>query len=150
MIIDERTEFCSGTALNTGAAGSYLIGDVLDIEDLRDIGNNGMPLYLVILVSTSATSAGAATGTFKLMSDAQAAIDPATGTTHLASPTFAVANMTAGTEILKAVIPLEGNVYERYVGIVQTTGVAAFTGGAVSAFLTLNPSAMKYYPDGQN
>ena len=30
MILDERGEFCDATALNTGAAGSYLLGDVVD------------------------------------------------------------------------------------------------------------------------
>jgi hypothetical protein len=58
--------------------------------------------------------------------------------------------MVAGTNIMKAVIPMEGSVYERYVGIVQTTAGVAFTGGAIDAFLTINPTGWKALPDGAN
>jgi len=61
MILDKRTEFCDATALNTGAAGTYLIGDQIDLGVARDIGT-GEQLYLVITVDTPPTSAGAATG----------------------------------------------------------------------------------------
>ena len=43
MILDERNEFADAVALNTGAAGSYLIGDQIDLGVARDIGN-GEPL----------------------------------------------------------------------------------------------------------
>jgi hypothetical protein len=45
-VLDERTEFCDATALNTGAAGTYLIGDVIDSSVVRDIGQG--VVYLVI------------------------------------------------------------------------------------------------------
>jgi len=70
MIIDKLTRFCDKTAMNTGAAGSYLIGDVIDLEDARDIGQ-GYPLYLVINVATTATGGAGATAQFKLVSDAK-------------------------------------------------------------------------------
>lgn len=149
MIVDKLTSFCNATALNTGAAGSYLIGDVIDLQAARDVGQ-GNPLWLVILVETTATSGGAATGTFQLRSDATAAVDPSTGTLHMTSPTFAVAAMTAGTTLFKAVLPLEGNVYERYLGLIQVTGTAAFTAGKIDAFLTQTPAAWKAYPDGDD
>ena len=47
MIADKLTTFCDAVELNTGAAGAYMIGDVIDIEDLRDIGQHS-GLYLVI------------------------------------------------------------------------------------------------------
>jgi hypothetical protein len=73
MILDERNEFCDATALNTGGAGSYLVGDVIDLGAAsRDIGM-GESLFLVIQVDTTATSGGSATGAFHLASDAQAA-----------------------------------------------------------------------------
>jgi len=150
MITDKYTTFCDAEALNTGAAGTYLIGDVVDLSVVRDIGQ-GNPLYLVINVETTATSGGSATGTFKLASDAQAAIaTDGSATEHLTSPTFAVADMAAGTNILTAVIPMEGNEYERYLGILQVTGTAAFTAGKVDAFLTQTPAAWKAYPEGNN
>jgi hypothetical protein len=150
MITDRLNTFCKATALNTGAAGSYLIGDVIDLGDERDIGQ-GEPLYLVIQVDTLATSGSTATGTFSLCSDAQEAIAVnGSQTTHLVSPTFAVAAMTAGKSILVAVLPREGNAYERYLGIVQTTASAAFTAGKIDAFLTMDPAGWKAYADGDN
>jgi hypothetical protein len=146
MIRDNLNTFCAAEALNTGGAGSYLIGDVYDIETLRDMGQ-GVGLYLVITMAVTATSGGSATGKFALVSDAQAAITPGTATVHVESPEFAVADMSAGTNILTVALPWQGNTYERYIGIVQTTGTAAFTAGAINAFLTPTPQANVAYPD---
>lgn len=149
MIHDERTEFCDATALNTGAAGSYLLGDVIDLgATSQDIGT-GEPLFLVIQVDTAATSGGSATGNFKLVSDAQAAIaTDGTATEHLASGAIAVASLTAGRTILMAALP--PGTYERYLGILQTTAVAAFTAGKINAFLTHDISKWTAYADATN
>lgn len=149
MIVDTLTEFCDGTALNTGAAGTYNVGDVIDMENLRDLGQ-GQPIYLVIQVSTTATSGGSATGTFRLVSDSVATPDTSTATVHATSQAFAVADMTAGTSLFVIALPMEGAAYERYLGIQQITGTAAFTAGAIDAFLTTNPSAWKAYADASN
>lgn len=149
-IMDELSEFCDATALNTGAAGSYLVGDVMDLGVARDVGN-GQPLYLVITVDTLPTSAGAATAAFSLASDAQAAIAvDGTQTTHFSTKAFTIAQMAAGTVLAVLALPSEGVVYERYIGIVQTTAVAAFTGGKINAFLTQNPTKFKAYADATN
>lgn len=142
MILDERTEFCDATALNTGGAASYLVGDVIDT------GNDGLndveQLYLVIQVSTTATSGGSATGQFHLCSDAQAAIAvDGSATYHWSSPAIAVASLVAGTYIARVELP-KGQ-YERYIGIVQTTATAAFTAGAINAFLTPNVNTYKTF-----
>src|SRR4051812_40283389 len=34
-VMDSRAEFCDATALNTGAAGTYLIGNVMDLSVVR-------------------------------------------------------------------------------------------------------------------
>lgn len=135
MILDERNEFCDATALNTGAAGSYLVGDVIDLgATSSDIGN-GEPMYLVIQVDTAATSGGAATGQFHLCSDAQAAIAvDGSATYHFSTSAIPVASLVAGYRV--AVVALPHGTYERYLGVVQTTGTAAFTAGKVNAFLT--------------
>ena len=75
MIIDNFNEFCDATALNTGGAASYLIGDVIDLgATSQDIGT-GEDLYLVIQVDTAVDSAADNTvQQFHLVSDAQAAI----------------------------------------------------------------------------
>lgn len=150
MITDKLTQFASAVAMDTGAAGTYLVGDVVDLEVARDVGQ-GYPLYLVINIETTATSGGSATASFTLASDAQAAIAAdGSATAHLTTPVVAVAALVAGKNMLKAVIPMEGLEYERYLGILQTTAVAAFTAGKIDAFLTINPAGWKALPDGAN
>jgi hypothetical protein len=146
MIIDTRTQFCDGTALNTGAAGVYALGDVIDLQATGlDIGQ-GAAVSLVIMVSEDATSGGAATASFSLVSDSTATLaTDGSASVHVTSATFAVAAMTAGTVV--ASIDLPTGSYERYVGLVQTTGGAAFTGGAVKAILPIAPSSWKAYAD---
>ena len=142
MILDERTEFCDATALNTGAAGSYLIGDVVDLGVARDLGGD-MAVYLVINVDTTATSGGAATGQFNLVTDDNASLT--SPTTLLSSRAFPVASMTAGSTLLAVQLPMEGVAYERYIGIQQVTGTAAFTAGKVNAFITEDVARWKAY-----
>lgn len=150
MILDERNEFCDATSLNTGAAGSYLLGDVIDLGAAPGDLGNGQPLYLIIQVDTAATSGGSATGDFTLASDAQAAIaTDGSATVHATTGAIAVAALTAGRTFCFA-IPLIGNTYERYLGILQTTATAAFTAGKINAFLTLDPTGWRAYPDATN
>ena len=40
MILDEYNEFCDATSLNTGAAGTYNIGDVIDLGVARNLGGD--------------------------------------------------------------------------------------------------------------
>lgn len=150
-ILDERTEFCDATALNTGGAGTYLLGDVYDLQVVRDIGGGRQSIFLVIQVDTTATSGGSATADFALASDAQAAIaTDGSATIHATTGAKAVAALTAGTQFVLA-IPMEGSAYERYLGILQTTATAAFTAGKINAFLTLDPpTSRKTYADATN
>ena len=146
MILDERAEFCDATALNTGGAGSYLIGDVLDSGSVvRDLGRGGQ-LFFVVQVTTSVTSAGSATVQFHLASDAQAAIaTDGTASYHISSGAIAKATLVAGYRVLETAVPAAGQAYERYLGVLQTTAVAALTAGAVDAFLTLGTSKHQVY-----
>jgi len=145
MIADSLATFADGTALNTGAAGSYIIGDQIDLR----IANHGIGkldgLYLVITVDTTATSGGSATGTFSLVTDT----DPALGSPVViaSSKAWPVASLTQGTRVLAIELPV-GDDYERYIGIQQTTGTAAFTAGKINAFLTNVPPYRRAYPDG--
>lgn len=148
MILDKRNEFCDATALNTGAAGSYLIGNQIDLGVARDIGN-GEPMYLVIQVDTEIDAGSNGTVQFHLASDATAAIDPSTGTKHLSTPVFTVGTgIAAGTVLYAGPIPMEGNAYEQFLGIVQTTGTAAVSAGNVNAFLTHDVAKWEAYTDG--
>lgn len=145
MILDKRNEFCDATALNTGGAGTYLIGDQIDLGAARDVGN-GQPVYLVITVDTLPTSGGSATAQFQLASDASASIaTDGSATVHLETKAFTIAQMAAGTVLAAIALPMEGVAYERYLGILQVTGTAAFTGGKINAFLTHDVAKWKSY-----
>lgn len=143
MILDERNEFADNLALSTAATGRALVGDVIDLEVARNIAN-GRPLYLVVQVSEVVTSAGAATVSFELASDAQAAIAvDGSATVHHATAAIPKATLVAGYNAIMIALPLEGPVYERYLGIIANVGVAALTAGKVNAFLTTNPKTWK-------
>ena len=147
MILDERTEFCDETALDTSGTDTDLLGDVINLGTARDIGN-GQPLYLVIQVDTAVDSSGdSANVEVVLASDDSASIaTDGSATEHLSTGAVAEADLTAGKRFVYHV-PLEGNAYEQYLGILQKTTSEAVTAGAISAFLTLDPAGWKAYPD---
>lgn len=151
MLMDERNEFCDATALNTGGAASYLVGDVIDLDPATVAPNTtvdlqGSDLYCVIQVDTTATSGGSATGAFHLCSDAQAAIAvDGSATYHFSTAAIPVATLVAGYMI--AAFKLPKGSYERYLGILQTTAVAAFTAGKINAYLTHDPALYRAYAD---
>lgn len=145
-IRDRLTTFCSAESV-VGAAGTALIGDVVDMSEVRDIGMSN-PLYLVISVPTGIITAGAAgTIQFFLVSDAQAAIATGgTATTHITSKAWVTdgddANdLDAGAYALVAPLPRDvaGNTYERYLGILATIATTAVTQGTIDAYLTFDP-----------
>lgn len=148
-ILDERTEFADATALNTGAAGTYNIGDLIDSTVVRDLGN-GQPIYLVVSVATGITVA-ASTGTvaFRLVSDSTDTISTTTATVHVTSQAHATSTtaIPAGRILFVVALPWEGAVYERYLALQQITGTTAVNAGAVDAYLTLDPPVWKAYPD---
>jgi len=155
MILDETLEFADAVSV-AAAAGTALIGDVIDFETARDMGN-GQPIYLVIQCDTSIITGGSAgTIKFQLASDAQAAIaTDGSATVHFDTGTFVTdgddANgLDAGATIATVALPMEGNAYERYLGILATVATTTVTAGAINAFLTLDVSKWKAYADAAN
>lgn len=155
MIMDELLEFADATSVAAGA-GTALIGDVIDMTVVRDIGN-GKPVYLIITVDTEIITGGSAgTIQFQLASDAQAAIaTDGTATVHWASKLFVTddaaandAQMNAGGVIACLALPAEGATYERYLGILAVIATTTVTAGKINAFLTLDPSKWVATPDG--
>jgi len=147
MILDERTEFADATALSTAGTGRALVGDVIDTNNdgVNFIDN----LWLEIQIDTSVTSAGAATVSFELVSDAGAAIaTDGSASLHFASAAIGKATLVAGYEAVCVQLPK--GVYERYLGVIANVGTAALTAGKINAFLTPNPSAIKAFPDAVN
>lgn len=158
MILDERLEFADAASV-AAAAGTALIGDVIDLGLARDVGA-GHPLWLVITCDTEIITAGAAgTLKFQLVSDAQAAIAvDGTASVHFDTGNFisddAAANspqFNAGGVIACVPLPQEGVVYERYLGILAITATTTTTAGKINAFLTPDPApTLKSYADAQN
>ena len=149
MIMDKRLEFADATALSTSGTGTVLIGDQPNLfpNTLDDVGQ-GQPVYLVITVDTAVTSGGSATVAFTLASDSTATVDPSGSTKHYTTPVYPIASLVPGFRHVVA-LPMGQN-YERYLGLLQVTATAALTGGAISAFLTLDPAGWRAYPEGQN
>jgi len=149
MILDKRNEFCDNTSLNTGAAGTYNLGNQIDLQQLRDIGA-GEPLYLVIVATVGITAGSSGTVAFQLASDSSSTIATnGTQTVHFRTTEFATSAtpIDAGTVLAVVALPMEDPAYERYVGIQQVTGTTAISAGAVDAFLVKDVSKWKAYPD---
>lgn len=148
MIMDELNEFCDATAMNTGGAGTYVIGDVIDLGangTLKDIGN-GRPVYFVAQVTTTFVGATNTTN-LQLVSDSVVALTTSP-TVHWQSGATAVASWVAGYRFCVA-LPVEKR-YERYMGVQHITAVAALSAGAIDAFLTLDPTGWIPMPDATN
>lgn len=157
MYLDSRTEIADALAMNTGAAGTYNIGNVIDTRSFGSGGSTytdpnvtkdfeGSELYLMIQIDTTATSGGSATAQFQLVSDSTSTISTdGTQSIHYIGPAVAVASLTAG--YLYCCVPLPRGSYERYVGVQQVTAVAAFTAGKINAFLVDDPALYRAYAD---
>lgn len=147
MILDERNEFADATALDLVGTGRVLVGDVIDLGAADAMGSEAGEMYLVIQVDTAVTSAGAATVSFELASDAQAAIAvDGTATVHYASAAIPKATLVAGYQAVCVRLPI--GTYERYLGIIQNVGTAALTAGKINAFLTHDAKYIKAFADG--
>ena len=147
--IDSFLEFMDATDVSA-STGTALVGNVVDLGLTGlDIGT-GQPIYLVIQVTTAFTSGTTSTIQFQLASDASATIaTDGTATAHWISDDFADTDLVKGYQLVVPV-PSRQPDFERYLGILVTTGNAATTAGAVNAFLTMDPPAYKAYPDATN
>lgn len=157
MIFDARNTFAEGVSC-AAAAGTALIGDVIDLGAAhRDVGA-GQDVFLVISVNTEIFTAGAAgTVKFQLCSDSIAAIHTdGSATVHFDSGNFTT-GATGSNPALKggavlAIIrlPNEGPVYKEFLGVLCVTGTTTTTSGKINAFLTLDPQSLQVYKEGVN
>lgn len=157
MIMDERNEFADAVSV-AAAAGTILVGDVIDSgEVVRNLGS-GQPVYLNITVDTEIITGGVAgTIEFQLVSDAAAAIaTDGSATVHYSSGELATGaaganadSLNAGATIVSVPLPAQ-DTYERYLGILAMIGTTTTTAGAINAFLSLDPIGWKAYPEGNN
>lgn len=157
MIMDDRLEFADAVSV-AAAAGTALIGDVIDLGAVqRDIGQ-GEEMFLVLTTDTALlSSVGAGTIKFQFVSDAQAAIaTDGTASVHFDTGTFATATanpafpLRAGDVIAMVALPSEGRVYERFLGILAVIATNSVASGKINAFLTRDPAhfGKKLYAEG--
>jgi hypothetical protein len=149
MIIDKNTEFADATSVGTPNNSTVNVGSAIDLGVARDIGN-GQPVYVVFSVDTAITSGGAATVKFQVASDATSSISTSTQTIHVTTGAIPVASLVAGYQVVVA-LPTEGLAYEQFLGVqvVEAAG-QALTAGAISAFISLDPTGYKTYADASN
>jgi len=149
MILDTLNEFGSDVALS-GAAGTLNIGSTIDLGATpRDIGVGKQALICTILIKTAPTTAD--TCQFHIVSDAIAVPDLSTRTVHFSTAAIAVADLPAQTIAMQVALPMEGEVYERYLGVQQTNaGAGSLAALVVDAFLTHDVSKPRSYPDASN
>lgn len=152
MILDERNEFADAVSV-ASVADTILVGDVIDLGVARDVGN-GEPIYLVITTDTEIITAGTAgTIKFQLVSDAQEAVAvDGSATVHIDTGDFVTddaavnsAQLNAGGVIFAGPLPMEGKVYERFLGILAVIGTTEVTAGKINAFLTKDVAKWKAY-----
>lgn len=128
MILDERSEFVDAVAIPTTLNANVLLGDVIDLGATGQRVGSGEYADFYVSVATAVT--GATSVEFKLVSDAQAAIDPSTGTVHGSTGAIPVAQLVPGA-LFSFQMP-KGFNYERYLGLVVTVAGTA-TGGSVNS-----------------
>lgn len=155
MILDERNEFADAVSV-AAAAGTALIGDVIDLgASARDMGA-GEPLYLVITTDTEIITGGSA-GTIKFQLASDSTADLATSATvHLDTGTLVTddsaandARLNAGGVIFIGQLP-QGALYERYLGILAVIATTTVTAGKINAFLTHDVANWRAYADATN
>ena len=158
MWLDERTEFADNVSV-AAAAGTAQIGDIIDSQVVRDLGN-GQPVYLCVRTGGTEIITGGAAGTllFQLASNGATTLAAdGTDTVHLQTDALVTdgtdANATqfkVGGTIFFGQLPLEGVPYERYLGILAVTATTTTTAGTINAFLTIDPAGWKSYADATN
>lgn len=142
MILDERTEIADAASI-AAAAGTAVVGDVIDLGSAPyDLGTTD-DLWLVCQVDTAIVAAGAGTVQFSVVSDALSTLGGgvvANCTLHyqtaaLATAASTPAGQTAGSTIFAFELPA-GATYERYLGVLCTIATQTISAGKVNIFLT--------------
>ncbi len=145
MILDTQTKLSDAQALTVTAISN----NVLDLRNSASpaLVDEGLEsgVWLILLVTTTFTAAGAATLTASLVSDSVVGL-AASPTVHFTTAAIPVAQMVAGATLARVQLP-SGD-YERYLGMSYTVGTGPFTAGVLSAFLVLDPQRNVTYPGG--
>lgn len=147
-MLDKQLEFSDSQAVTATALSTNVV-DTLPGIRAGLTQNLGGPeaAYLVVEVDTTFTAAGAATLDVSLESDSTANL-ATSPTVHFRTGPLALAQLAAKAKA--AVIPLPFGAYERYLGLRYTVATGPMTAGAISAYITRDPSFWVAYTAAQN
>lgn len=128
-MLDSQTKLATAQAVtSTGDTASTNILDQGSANS-AEMGLTGENLWINACVTTTATSGGSAT----LQAVLQDSADGSSFADVVAGPAVAVANLTAGAQLLQ-IQPPTG--LRRYVRIAWRVGTAALTAGAFTAYIS--------------
>jgi hypothetical protein len=147
MILDERNEFCDTFAVPT-ATGTHVLGDQIPTGPgplLTNIGL-GEHIMLAVRVSQAFASAGAATVSFELVTDDNAALT--SPTVIAATGPLSMAQLALGNFVFNMVLPRAE--YEAFIGLRAVVATAALTAGRIDAFLANDTAQWRPYADAVN
>jgi len=143
MIIDKLMSPAYKASIVAGATGNTLLGDALDLSDIRNNGmlnRSGNPGF-VITFTTAMAGAGSSVS-FAILTDSAANM-----ATPVVLATSEVVALAAGLVGKQLFIPLpETDAYEQFIAIRQITAGAAISGGAVSVEFTSDMPKWRAYP----
>lgn len=146
MIRDNSTNFCDKTTVIL-AAGTSLLGNVVDLGLVTNGIVDDPELDLIITVGTAIHTAGAAgTIQFKISTDSAAAVGGTSPIDHVLTPVYVTgaADIPAGTILFGGELPAGMfNAYKRFLGVQVIVGTTAITQGTINAFLTPDARAWK-------
>lgn len=142
MYVDKQLEFSDSQAVTATAISTNVadLNPAFNYNSGVDIGT-GEDVYLVIQTDVAATAAGAATVSVTLESSAAAGLT--SSTVHYTSPTWQLADLTAGKAL--TMVKLPSGTYLRYLGVRYNVSTGPLTAGAFSAFLVKDIAAWRAY-----
>lgn len=146
MRLDSLNTFATNVA--TGNTGTRILGDVIDISDVRDIGA-GTPVYLNAVVGTAIAAGAGGTYQLKLTTADNAALSTNPVDVFVSVQLDAAAGIPAGTVIANVALPAEVG-YKQFIGVQEVVGTANTTAGAVSAHLSYDQLAYQAYPKAED
>ena len=145
MILDGQNLFSDAQTPTTGtSSGNGVVStNVIDLGVERRFGT-GQPVYIVVQLDVALSDTGSNSAlTATLFSDTAAGMDD-TPTSRQTIGTFTAAS-AAGSRLVAVVQPEILN--ERYVALFYSSTNGDLSGGAITAYLTLNIQADKSYAD---
>ena len=150
MYIDSQLEFSDAQAVTSTAISTNVVdilvtsgaaasaqGTYTVTNSSLDLGQDNVPLYLVVQTVTAATDV---TLTITLESDDNVGLS--SPTVHFTTGTLAFAAFSpANTRLVTIALP--HGLYERYVGVRYTVASGPLTAGTFDAYLTTDPAGVR-------